>query len=199
MIKSSHPHVATRFLPLDLGSQASVRETAATINADVEKIDLLINNAAAFFASYSKTVDGIEKQFGINHIGHFLFTNSILGKFLAAGAGARIVNVSSSGHLFADVRLDDWNFQVRANSHRRIQRLEDSKLMLFRMAKVTTRPRLTARAKPRIFSSRSLWQKGLRASTSTVSRCALAVSPHISTHFTQTPYLRCNQSSQIDD
>lgn len=111
-IKSSQPAVATRFVPLDLSSQASVRESAANINASVEKIDILINNAAIMACPFSKTVDGIESQFGTNHIGHFLLTNLILGKILAAGEGARIVNLSSSAHQVSDVRLDDWNFEV---------------------------------------------------------------------------------------
>lgn len=111
-IKSLQPAVATRFIPLDLGSQVSVRESAANINASVEKIDYLINNAAIMSCPFSKTVDGIESQFGTNHIGHFLLTNLILCKILAAGEGARIINVSSSAHNQSDVRFDDWNFEV---------------------------------------------------------------------------------------
>lgn len=110
-IKSSRPAVATRFIPLDLGSQASIRESAANINASIEKIDILINNAAIMSCPFSKTLDGIESQFGTNHIGHFLLTNLILDKILAAGEGARIVNVSSSAHEMSDVRFDDWNFE----------------------------------------------------------------------------------------
>ena len=115
-IKSSRPAVATRFIPLDLGSQASIRESAANINASIEKIDILINNAAIMSCPFSKTLDGIESQFGTNHIGHFLLTNLILDKILAAGEGARIVNVSSSAHEMSDVRFDDWNFEVRIDS-----------------------------------------------------------------------------------
>ncbi len=60
---------------------------------------------------FAKTADGIESQFGTNHIGHFLLTNLIVERLLA-GQEARIVNVSSSGHRMSDVQLDDWNFQV---------------------------------------------------------------------------------------
>lgn len=62
--------------------------------------------------TFSKTVDIIESQFGTNHIGPFLFTSLILGKILAAGEGARNVNLSSSAHRISDVRLDDWNFEA---------------------------------------------------------------------------------------
>lgn len=102
-IKSSKPDVTTRLIPLDLSSQASVRATAANINASVEKVDILINNAAIMGCPFEKTVDGIESQFGTNHLGYFLLTNLILHKILAAGPGARIVGVSSSGHRLSGV------------------------------------------------------------------------------------------------
>ena len=64
---------------------------------------------------YSKTVDGIECQFGTNHVGHFLLTNLIMPKILVAGLGARIVNVSSLSHRVADVKLDDYNYEVKGS------------------------------------------------------------------------------------
>jgi NAD(P)-dependent dehydrogenase (short-subunit alcohol dehydrogenase family) len=63
---------------------------------------------------FSLTEDGVESQLGTNHIGHFLFTQSILGKILAAGEGKRVVNVSSNAYKFGRVRFEDWNFKVRA-------------------------------------------------------------------------------------
>lgn len=42
-----------------------------------------------------------------NHVGHFLWTNLLLERVLAAGGHARIVNVSSTGYLLSDVRLED--------------------------------------------------------------------------------------------
>jgi NAD(P)-dependent dehydrogenase (short-subunit alcohol dehydrogenase family) len=57
-----------------------------------------------------KTEDGLERNFGSNHIGHFLFTNLIMPKILAAN-NPRVVSVSSSGHRLGPVRFDDYNFQ----------------------------------------------------------------------------------------
>lgn len=111
-INAINPAVRTKFVILDLSSLASVREAAASINAGVERIDVLINNAAVMAVPFSKTVDGIESQFGTNHIGHFLLTDLIMPKILAAGPGARIVNLSSLSHRMADVNLDDYNFDV---------------------------------------------------------------------------------------
>lgn len=110
-ISGAYPDVQTQFFPLDLSSQSAVREAAACINESVRSIDILINNAAIMACPFAKTVDGIESQFGTNHIGHFLLTNLIM-KPLIAGQGARIVNVSSSGHRMSDVQLDDCNFEV---------------------------------------------------------------------------------------
>lgn len=112
MIKSTSPGVSTRPLELDLSSQNKVRQAAEEVNGYEEPIDRLINNAAIMAAPYSKTEDGLESQFGTNHIGHFLFTNLIMPKILEAGNGSRIVNISSSGHKRGPVRFDDYNFEV---------------------------------------------------------------------------------------
>lgn len=62
---------------------------------------------------YQTTKDGVEMQFGSNHIGHFLLTNLLMPKILAAGRGARIVNVSSFGYMSGGVYFDDPSFKVR--------------------------------------------------------------------------------------
>lgn len=111
-IAATSPEVQTRILRLDLNSQAQVREAAKEVNAYAEPIDVLVNNAGVMASPYTTTVDGLESQFGINHIGHFLFTNLILGKILAAGPGSRIINVSSNGHVISPIRFDDLDFRV---------------------------------------------------------------------------------------
>jgi NAD(P)-dependent dehydrogenase (short-subunit alcohol dehydrogenase family) len=56
-----------------------------------------------------KTADGFETQFGTNHLGHFVLVNRIAS--LIKKNGGRLVNLSSAGHRFADVNLDDPNFE----------------------------------------------------------------------------------------
>lgn len=63
---------------------------------------------------YATTADGIEMQFAVNHVGHFLLTNLLMDKILASGKGVRIVNVTSLGYMIGGVRFDDWNFEVFA-------------------------------------------------------------------------------------
>lgn len=113
VIASIAPGVKTRVLELDLASQVQIRKAATEVNAYEESIDVLVNNAAIMACPYSTTPDGLESQFGTNHIGHFLFTNLIIGKVLAAGPGARVINVSSDGHKLSPIRFDDIGFSVR--------------------------------------------------------------------------------------
>ncbi|KAK9489942.1 hypothetical protein V1508DRAFT_298570 [Lipomyces doorenjongii] len=110
-VHAINPDVKTIFIQLDLSSQASVRAAAAKVNHVVDKIDALINNAGIMACPYGTTEDGIEMQFGTNHIGHFLFTNLLFDKIKAAGPGARIVNVASSAHRFSGIRVGDIGFK----------------------------------------------------------------------------------------
>ena len=119
-LRAASPAVPTRLLELDLGSQTQIRKAAEEVNSYAEPLDRLINNAAIMAAPYSTTEDGLESQFGTNHIGHFMFTNLVMPKLLAAGNGARIVNVSSSGHKRGPMRFDDYNFKVSMAFNRRL-------------------------------------------------------------------------------
>lgn len=76
----------------------------------MDHIDVLVNSAGVMAGPYKTTQEGIENQFGSNHIGHFLFTNLLLPKILASPS-PRIVNVSSDGHRFGGVRFNGWSFQ----------------------------------------------------------------------------------------
>ncbi|RDX40636.1 NAD(P)-binding protein [Lentinus brumalis] len=100
-----------RTLELDLSSQVNVRKAAAEVLFWQGPVDVLVNTAAVMGTPYEKTVDGIEMQFGTNHIGHFLFTNLIMRKLLESSTGPRVVNVSSAGHRRSDIRWDDVGFQ----------------------------------------------------------------------------------------
>ena len=114
-IEAANPGVATRTLELDLSSQAQVRKAAAEVLSWPEPIDILVNNAAVMATPYEKTVDGLELQFGTNHIGHFLFTNLVIPKLLQSTQGPRIINVSSGGHRLSDIRWDDIGFQASSS------------------------------------------------------------------------------------
>lgn len=93
---------------LELGSFASIRDFAKRINGQGKKIDVLINNAGVMACPESKTEDGLELQFGSNHIGHFLMTNLIVDSL---NQDARVISLSSSGHNISPVNFDDINFE----------------------------------------------------------------------------------------
>ena len=93
---------------LDLASLASVRACADRLNAKAEPFDLVIANAGVMAPPLGHTIDGFETQFGTNHLGHFVLVNRIAPLMRE---GARLVNLASSGHRYADVDLDDPNFE----------------------------------------------------------------------------------------
>ncbi|KAL6893386.1 hypothetical protein GGI43DRAFT_424829 [Trichoderma evansii] len=111
LITKAHPEVQTKVLELDLTSFASVRKAAEEVNSwdDVPVIDVLMNNAGVMAVPYELCVDGFEKHLTANHLGHFLFTNLILDKVLAAKDG-RVVNISSGAHYISGIRHTDLNY-----------------------------------------------------------------------------------------
>ncbi|CZR51939.1 related to retinol dehydrogenase 12 [Phialocephala subalpina] len=119
-IKSIGPSINVIFVELDLSDLESVRKAAkGMINREEgQKIDYLINNAGVMCTMpYTKTKQGIELQFGTNHVGHFLWTNLLLPRVLAAGGNARIVNVASTGYVLSEARLDDVNWDHGKSYH----------------------------------------------------------------------------------
>jgi NAD(P)-dependent dehydrogenase (short-subunit alcohol dehydrogenase family) len=97
-----------RLIQLDLASLASVRRCADGLLAEGKPIDVIIANAGVMACPKSTTVDGFETQLGTNHLGHFVLVNRIASLLQP---GSRLVNLSSAGHRFADVDLDDPNFE----------------------------------------------------------------------------------------
>jgi NAD(P)-dependent dehydrogenase (short-subunit alcohol dehydrogenase family) len=95
-------------LELDLSNLKSVRAAADKLIAKGEPLDIIIANAGVMATPFGHTADGFETQFGTNHLGHFVFVNRI-ARLLRAGG--RLVNVSSAGHRFANVDLEDPGFE----------------------------------------------------------------------------------------
>ncbi len=98
---------------LDLADLASVRACADALNAKGRSFDIVIANAGVMATPFGKTADGFETQFGTNHLGHFVLVNRIAGLMKS---GSRLVNLSSAGHRFSDVDLQDPNFEHTAYS-----------------------------------------------------------------------------------
>lgn len=93
---------------LDLASLASVRACADALLADSRTFDGIIANAGVMAPPFGRTEDGFETQFGTNHLGHFVLVNRIASLLKPGG---RMVSLSSAGHRFADIDLEDPNFE----------------------------------------------------------------------------------------
>jgi len=93
---------------LDLASLKSVRACADQLLAKGELFDVVIANAGVMATPFGHTADGFETQFGTNHLGHFVLVNRIASLIRAGG---RLINLSSSGHRFSNVDLEDPNFE----------------------------------------------------------------------------------------
>jgi len=97
-------------LTADLASQASVRQLAVDAQARYPRIQVLINNAGAIYASRQLSPDGIELTWAVNHLAPFLLTTVLLPR-LTASTPARIVTTSSDAHRGAQIPFDDLNAQ----------------------------------------------------------------------------------------
>ncbi|KAG7316218.1 hypothetical protein KOW79_019759 [Hemibagrus wyckioides] len=93
---------------VELTSLRSVREFCREIIQEEPKLDVLINNAGVFCCPYSKTEDGFEMQFGVNHLAHFLLTH-LLTELMVRSAPSRILVVSSKLYKYGSIRFDDLN------------------------------------------------------------------------------------------
>lgn len=105
------------FLPADLSSFDEVRRLASEFQARYNQLDILINNVGVFYSRCEFSTDGIEMQFAINHLSHFLLTDLLLS-MLRESAPARIVNVSSNAHFSGQINFDDINLEKRYNGWR---------------------------------------------------------------------------------
>lgn len=84
-----------------------------TVKSKGLKSDVLINNAGVMYTPFNLTKDGLELQFGVNHIGHFLLTCLLLKNNLVNENGGRIVNVSSNAHTQGVINFDDINSEKK--------------------------------------------------------------------------------------
>ena len=101
--------VAVELVDLDLADLDSVRSCAKEVLALTDELHVLVNNAGVMACPLMRTAQGFELQLGTNHLGHFLLTQ-LLTDLLVASAPARIVNVSSRGHLRGGMRWQDPHY-----------------------------------------------------------------------------------------
>jgi len=93
---------------LDLANLKSVRDCSGHLLERGEPFDVVIANAGVMATPFGRTADGFETQFGTNHLGHFVLANRIASLIRAGG---RLISLSSAGHRFSNVDLEDPNFE----------------------------------------------------------------------------------------
>ena len=94
-------------IQLDLNSLDNVNQTANQLIENLDKIDVLINNAGMMTPNLEATTDGFEKQFGVNYLAHFLWTLKLLPLVQNAEKG-RIIHLASMMHLLGSIQAKNF-------------------------------------------------------------------------------------------
>ena len=95
---------------LNLMSFDSIETFANEVNAKYSKLDVLLNNAGIMSVSYGPTENGLEKQIGVNHFGHYYLTMSLL-PLLNKTTDSRIVNIASIAHRFGKLEPNSFMYE----------------------------------------------------------------------------------------
>ncbi len=124
-IRGEYTAANVEFWQLDTASLDSIRNFSSKWNDTGRKIDILILNAGIAYApTREETVDGFERQFATNYLGHFALTGLLL-PHIKRENGARIVEVASLSHARTTLKLDDLQLK---NSYTTMDAYSQSKL-----------------------------------------------------------------------
>lgn len=96
------------YIVADLSVLENVRQAAEEYKESYDNLDVLVNNAGAYFTSRHETPDGFERTFALNHLSYFVLTHELLG-LLKTNGPARIINVASDAHRGNKITFDDLN------------------------------------------------------------------------------------------
>ena len=105
-IKSKVPDAKIDYIEMELSSFESVTSFARAYLERGNHLNLLVNNAGIMNLPFAMTGDGIEAQFQVNHLSHFLLVHYLLSRLMQSGNG-RVVSLSSRAHLRWDGPLDN--------------------------------------------------------------------------------------------
>jgi NAD(P)-dependent dehydrogenase (short-subunit alcohol dehydrogenase family) len=113
------------FRPLDLSDLSNVQSAGEQFNKELDRLDVLINNAGLIKGRFVLTADGFESQIGVNHFGHFYFTHLLL-PLLRRSDDPRVITVSSGAHTMGKI---DWSsFRTPSRSYSIMGAYAQSKL-----------------------------------------------------------------------
>lgn len=109
---TGNPNV--RFYAADLSAQAEVRRLTDKLNGDLNRLDVLVNNAGAWFTKRKEGADGLEMTWALNHLSYFLLTyglTDLLERTAAEYGHARVINQSSGAHHEGRMHWDNLEFK----------------------------------------------------------------------------------------
>ncbi len=111
--RTGNPNVT--YYIADLSAQGEVRDLADKLNDNLARLDVLVNNAGAWFTERKLSADGIEMTWALNYLNYFLLTHELtdlLKRTAKAHGEARIINQASSSHLEGEMHWDDLEFEA---------------------------------------------------------------------------------------
>ena len=109
-IQKEVPDAEIDYFLADLSSQKQIRKAVADFKQKYNQLDVLVNNAGAFYSELQYSEDKIEMQWAINHLAPFLLTHLLLDELKAVPQG-RVVNVSSNAHRRGSINFDDLFYE----------------------------------------------------------------------------------------
>ncbi|KAI9152102.1 Short-chain dehydrogenase TIC 32 [Paramyrothecium foliicola] len=102
------------FIEMDMRSLESVKNAAKSFLERSSTLNILVNNAGIMAVpEFTKTIEGFEEQFGVNHLAHYAFTAPLLPTLISSSTPSfqsRIISLTSSGHRIAPTSVEDYNF-----------------------------------------------------------------------------------------
>lgn len=156
------------WLHCDLANLASVRKAADNFLGRYDQLDVLINNAGIFSNDLQMSDDGVEMQFAVNHLGHFLLTNALL-PMISAGPIGRIVNLASVAHFHGRIDFNNLRGEGGPEHYNGLNAYAQSKLanVLFTRELARRYPQIESNClhpgvvRTRIANKRSRWYYSL--------------------------------------
>ena len=101
-----------KYFNADLSVIKNLKKLTSDIKNEYDSVDILINNAGAYFNNYKKTEEKIEKTFALNHLSYFALTHLLLDALESERQG-RVINVASSAHFSAKLDMDDFQMEKK--------------------------------------------------------------------------------------
>jgi NAD(P)-dependent dehydrogenase (short-subunit alcohol dehydrogenase family) len=130
-LRGEVPALSVEMHYADLSLPGEIRRLADALLHAAARIDVLINNAGAFFARREITPDGLELTFALNHMGYFRLT-ALLRERLIASAPARVVNVASEAHRGSQLDFEDLQCARHYRGWRAYQRSKLANILFSR-------------------------------------------------------------------